>query len=232
MWRVTDTGQGIPAHILDRIFEPFFTTKGPEKGTGLGLSTVSGIVRSHGGFIQVYSTPGRGSRFAVYLPAHSEADGQPALPAAPRASGFRGSGETILVVDDEAAVRTVTRTVLTALNFVVVTAVDGTDGLIQAADRRDKLRAVITDLHMPDMDGLGFVRALKRIAPEVGVIVASGHLDDSEIAEFKRLGVDVLLDKPFTQEKLENALRITLERAQAPSNADATSQADAKPVAD
>lgn len=232
MWRVTDTGQGIPPQILDRIFEPFFSTKGPEKGTGLGLSTVSGIVRSHGGFIQVYSTPGRGSRFAVYLPAHSEVDGPVVAPAAPRESGFRGSGETILVVDDEAAVRTVTRTVLTALNFVVVTAVDGTDGLIQAADRRGELRAVITDLHMPDMDGLGFVRALKRIAPEVGVIVASGHLDDSEAAEFKRLGVDVILDKPFTQEKLEHALRVTLEGAHSQSNSGLASPPNAAPVAD
>lgn len=236
MWRVADTGQGIPPHVLDRIFEPFFTTKGPEKGTGLGLSTVSGIVRSHGGFIQVYSTPGRGSRFSVYLPAHSESDGPVVAPAAPRESGFRGSGETILVVDDEAAVRTVTRTVLTALNFVVVTAVDGTDGLIQAADRRGALRAVITDLHMPDMDGLGFVRALKRIAPEVGVIVASGHLDESDATEFRRLGVDVILDKPFTQEKLENALRVTLQHALpardsgAPGPADGAQDADPRPA--
>ncbi len=219
MWRVTDTGQGISPLVLDRIFEPFFSTKGPEKGTGLGLSTVSGIVRSHGGFIQVYSVPGRGSRFSVYLPAHSEIDGNVVAPPAARESSFRGSGETILVVDDEAAVRTVTRAVLTALNFVVVTAVDGTDGLIQAADRRGALRAVITDLHMPDMDGLGFVRALKRIAPDVGVIVASGHLEEPEMAEFKRLGVDVILDKPFTQEKLESALRVTLEGAGARTDA-------------
>lgn len=211
VWRVTDTGTGIPPEILERIFEPFFSTKGPDKGTGLGLSTIVGIVRSHGGFIQVKSVPGQGSTFSVYLPAAG-----PALcdevPAATGAANFRGHGETILVVDDEAAVRDVARSVLTALNFQVLTAADGTEALMLLAEKRGELRAVITDLHMPHMDGLTFVKVLKRMAPGAAIIVASGHMEERDANEFKELKVSALLDKPFTQEKLMQALQTALQQ--------------------
>ena len=207
VWRVTDTGTGIPPEILEHIFEPFFSTKGPEKGTGLGLSTLVGIVKGHGGFVQVYSTPGRGSTFAVYLPAAASAASETAslTKADPT---FRGHGETILVVDDEASVCNVLRAVLTKLNFKVLTAADGTAALIQMAENRTELRAVITDLHMPHMDGLSFARVLKGRLPQTGIIVVSGRLDEREANEFKQLGVHALLDKPFTQEKLVAALKL------------------------
>ncbi|HEY5481371.1 MAG TPA: PAS domain S-box protein, partial [Verrucomicrobiae bacterium] len=211
VWRVMDTGTGIPPEILDRIFDPFFTTKDPGKGTGLGLSTLIGIVKSHGGFVRVYSVPGKGSTFAVYLPAAaSSADNTP-LPTETDMP-FCGHGETILVVDDEAAVRSVLRAILTKLNFKVLTASDGADALTQVTEQSAELRAVITDVHMPHMDGLSFVRVLKGRLPQVGIIVASGRLDEPDENEFKKLGVSALLDKPFSQKELVEALKTVFQK--------------------
>lgn len=210
VWRVTDTGTGIPAEIVERIFEPFFSTKGPDKGTGLGLSTVVGIIKSHGGFIRVYSVPGQGTSFVVYLPA--DGAGTAPVDSGKVVDAFRGKGESILVADDEPAVRQAARAVLTALDFKVFTAADGTEALIQVAEKRNELSAVITDLHMPHMDGLAFVRALKRMMPEVGIIVTSGRLEEREVKEFKSLGVSALLEKPYTQEKLVQALKVVFQK--------------------
>lgn len=209
--QVMDTGIGISPEIEDRIFEPFFTTKGPERGTGLGLSTVIGIVKGHGGFIRVYSIPGQGSTFAVYLPAAASGTSDTSV-LAKLDTTFRGNGETILVVDDEPAVRDISRVVLTKLNFKVLTATNGTEALIRVSENRADLRAVITDLHMPHMDGLTFVRVLKSELPQASIIVASGRLDECEESEFKALGVNVLLDKPFTQEKLVEALKTVFQK--------------------
>ena len=203
--RVRDTGTGIPMEIVDRIFDPFFTTKGPDKGTGLGLSTVMGIVKGHGGFIHVYSQPGHGSTFSVHLPAE-ETGSEAKLPTVGEAP-FHGNGETILFVDDEPVVREVARSVLRRLNFEPLTATDGADGLIKAAENRSKLRAVITDFHMPHMNGLNFVRALRRMLPAIPVIVASGQLEEAVAGEFKTLGVSARLDKPFTEGQLAEALK-------------------------
>jgi len=210
-WRIKDTGTGIPPKILERIFEPFFSTKGPDKGTGLGLSTVIGIVKSHGGFVQIYSVPGQGSTFSIYLPAEvSSAADTAVLPKVE--TTFRGHGETILVVDDEANVRQAARAVLTSLNFKVITADNGVEALVQVAEKRTELRAIITDLHMPNMDGLTFVRVLKSMLPEAGIIVASGRVEEREANEFTALGVVALLEKPFTQEKLEEALKTLFQK--------------------
>jgi two-component system, cell cycle sensor histidine kinase and response regulator CckA len=210
-WRVKDTGTGIPPEIVERIFEPFFSTKGPDKGTGLGLSTVMGIVKGHGGFLQVQSAPGQGSTFSIYLPADSTGAGDTAS-VTKAETAFRGNGETILVVDDEANVRDVSRSVLTALNFKVLTASDGTAALIQVAEKRAELRVVITDLHMPHMDGLTFVRVLKHMLPEAGIIVTSGRFEEREANEFKALEVSALLDKPFNQQKLLETLKSILQK--------------------
>jgi PAS domain S-box-containing protein len=206
--RVRDTGTGIPPEILDRIFDPFFTTKGPDKGTGLGLSTVMGIIKGHGGFVQVYSQRGQGSTFAAYLPVEGAGSdpGQVTLAAVE----FRGQGETILFVDDEAAVRQMARMVLQRMNFKPLTATDGADGVIQAAQHRTELRAVITDQHMPQMDGLMFVHALRQILPDIPVVVASGRMEDAVVEEFKTLGVTTRLDKPFTEAQLAAALKTAL----------------------
>jgi CheY-like chemotaxis protein len=209
--RVSDTGTGIPPEILGRIFEPFFSTKGQDKGTGLGLSTVSGIVKGHGGFLHVDSTPGHGSVFSVYLPAESA--GNQAAPVASVEVAFRGQGDLILVVDDEAAVRQMFRSVLQSLNFKVMTAADGAEALIVAAAHEGELRAVITDLHMPNLDGLALARAMRRLLPEVPIIVASGQLDEKQAAGFQSLGLTARIDKPFSQPALAAVLRANLKRS-------------------
>jgi CheY-like chemotaxis protein len=164
-----------------------------------------GIVKGHGGFMQVYSQPGQGSTFTAYLPAdRAGSDTQFVTKAAVE---FHGQGETILLVDDEAAVREMARAVLQRLNFKPMTATDGADGLIQAAQHRTELRAIVTDLHMPHMDGLAFVRALRRMLPDLPVVVASGRMDDAVAGELKTLGVTSLLDKPFTEVQLAEALK-------------------------
>jgi CheY-like chemotaxis protein len=203
--RVIDTGTGIAPEVLDRIFDPFFTTKEPESGTGLGLFTVAGIVKGHGGLIRVSSQPGRGSTFAVLLPAEQR-PGTEAMPTAPTFD-FTGHGEVILYVDDEVTVRDAARSVLERLQFTPVTASDGMSGLVQAVQYAATLHAVITDLHMPHMDGLAFVRALRKALPDVPVIVASGRLEPAPAQELRKLGVQVMLEKPFTQEKLAAALQ-------------------------
>lgn len=209
--KVSDTGSGIPPDILDRIFDPFFTTKTADKGTGLGLSTVLGIVKGHGGFVQVYSQSGVGTVFTVYLPVASSdaATVAPAL-AVDSAETRLGHGETILFVDDESAVREMGRTVLERLNYRALLATDGANGLALAAQHQGTLRAVITDLHMPHMDGLAFVRELRRMLPDVPVVVASGRLDESMAAELLRYGVKRRLDKPFTQDQLARELHLLL----------------------
>ena len=202
--RVQDTGLGMPPEIVDRIFEPFFTTKTPDKGTGLGLSNVMGIVKGHGGFLQVYSQPGDGSTFNVYLPASAGDDTEHPAKAPDK---FRGQGETILVVDDEPGMREMARALLSRMNFKVVTANDGEDGLMKVAEFHAELQVIITDLHMPNMDGLAFTRALRQKLPDVPVAVTSGRVDDISASEFKKLGRVSFLDKPFTEGELVAVLK-------------------------
>ena len=203
--RVRDQGTGMPPEILERIFDPFFTTKGPDKGTGLGLSTAIGIVKGHAGFMQVYSQPGEGSAFTFYLPAERV---DASFPEAPKAEpAFRGQGEMVLIVDDEAGMRTMTSAVLRRLNLKPVIAGDGADGLLQAAKHRMDLRAIITDLHMPNMDGLNFIRVLRRMLPDIPVVVTSGLLEEAAAKEFKTLGAVIHLDKPFTEPQLAAVLQ-------------------------
>ena len=204
--RVTDSGTGIPPELLDRIFDPFFTTKDADKGTGLGLATSLGIIKGHSGFIRVYSTPGQGTTFSVYLPVH-DADAVDGTEPEATSTEFRGNGEVILVVDDEPSMRNVLRRVLTKLNFKVLTAADGTSALRELSEHGEGLAAVITDLHMPQLDGVSFVRVLRGRAPTAGVIVVSGLLAEREREEFARLGVRALLDKPFSQAELVTALQ-------------------------
>ena len=155
--------------------------------------------------MQVYSQRGEGSTFTAYLPVEDAGSDTEQVTRA--AVEFRGQGETLLLVDDEAAIREMGSTVLQRLNFNPLTATDGTDGLMQVAQHRSELCAVITDLHMPHMDGLAFVRVLRRILPDIPVLVASGRMEDAVAEEFKTLGVTARLDKPFTEAQLMQALR-------------------------
>ncbi|ABA24350.1 PAS/PAC sensor hybrid histidine kinase [Trichormus variabilis ATCC 29413] len=195
---VTDTGIGISSDILDRIFEPFFTTKELGKGTGLGLSTVLGIIKSHGGFINVYTEEGEGSQFKVYLPAQDTKEllEEAALELSP------GNGELILVVDDEAAIRDITKTSLESYNYKAITASDGIEAIALYAERQDEISLVLTDMVMPSMDGLTTIRTLQKINPLVKIIAVSGLAAHDKVNAAYNMGIQAFLSKPYTANQL------------------------------
>ena len=207
---VSDTGPGMTPEVQSRIFEPFFTTKEMTKGTGLGLSTALTIVKSHGGFINVYSELHKGSQFTVYLPA-LDAPGlaehekvQTDLPT--------GNGELILVVDDEESIREITRGTLETFGYNVMTAADGTEALAIYADHKNEVAVVLTDMVMPFMDGPATIRALQRMNPAVLIIAASGLGTGQRAGEGPLEGVAVFLNKPYTAEKLLKTLAHVLNK--------------------
>jgi PAS domain S-box-containing protein len=195
----SDTGYGIPPEIVERIFDPFFTTKGPGKGTGLGLSTTLGIVKSHGGFIQVKSQPGSGTTFQVYLPASMNRETAPG-DIAPQA--FDGHGELILVVDDEPGVRGAARLALESSGYRVLVAADGTEALAVFAMNSATIAVVLTDLMMPLMDGISLVRALRTMAPLVPIVASTGLGEKTQLSVLKALGVETVLHKPYSADTL------------------------------
>lgn len=200
---ITDTGGGIPPETLDKIFEPFFTTKPVGKGTGLGLSTVYSIVKSHGGFVNVYSELGEGTTFFVYLPASLETD--ITAPDESVAQMCQGHGELILVVDDEEYILEATRDLLEDLGYSVITAKDGTEALSLYAQHQKDVKVVLTDIMMPYMDGIATIRALKNMRADLPIIAASG-MTGSKSREAVQVGAHVCLAKPFTAEKLCSVL--------------------------
>jgi len=202
--RVSDTGSGIPLHLLEKIFDPFFTTKPVGKGTGLGLSTVVGIVRSHEGFIDVHSELGKGSTFEIFLPAAF--DDAPIVSGDAEMAKPTGHGELILVVDDEGAIRNVTQSLLTRNGYRTLLACDGAEALSIFASQVDRIDAVFTDVMMPKMDGIALCRELKKIAPEVRIVAATGSGDESRLQELRALNVGNVLGKPFTSGSLLTAI--------------------------
>ncbi|MBC7365966.1 MAG: response regulator [Undibacterium sp.] len=210
--QVKDTGQGIPPEVLDRIFEPFFTTKAAGQGTGLGLSTVLAIVKSHAGCVQATSEPGLGSNFKIYLPAEAPADPAPAPSEMPPAVLPHGRGELILVIDDEAVIRTVTRQTLETFGYRVLTAADGAEGVALFAQQPDQIAAVITDLMMPIMDGPATIHALRRIRPGTRIIAASGINTNRLAAALAQAGFSDFLPKPYSADTVLRLLRTVLDR--------------------
>ncbi len=209
--QVEDSGAGIPRDIVEKIFDPFFTTKELGKGTGLGLSTSLAIVKSHGGFIRVYSEPGHGTTFKIYLPAHTGPATAPL--AGTQVEMPRGHGELILVVDDEASVRHVTQQTLEAFGYRIVTACDGADAVAIYAQRGGEFAAVLTDMMMPVMDGMAMITVLQRINPRVKIIAASGLVSNGNSAHLANLGVKHFLAKPYTAETLLKVIKETLSAA-------------------
>ncbi|HZI46241.1 MAG TPA: ATP-binding protein [Pyrinomonadaceae bacterium] len=206
---VSDTGPGMSPEIQSRIFEPFFTTKEMTKGTGLGLSTALSIVKSHGGFINVYSELHRGSQFSIYLPAIETAEATEA--GALRTDLPLGKGELILVVDDEESIREITRGTLETFGYKVLTANDGTEALALYADKKNEIAVVLTDMVMPFMDGPATIRALQRMNSNVKIIAASGLGTAQRAGEGLLEGVSVFLTKPYTAEKLLKTLAQVLK---------------------
>jgi len=208
---VTDTGPGIPQEIQSRIFEPFFTTKEMTKGTGLGLSTALTIVKSHGGFINLYSEMHKGTQFSIYLPALSS-ETRTGAASQLKTDLPLGEGELILVVDDEESIREITKGTLEAFGYRVLMASDGTEAVATYADHKSDIAVVLTDMMMPFMDGPATIRALQRMNPDVRIIAASGLSASQRVAEASLGGVEIFLDKPYTAEKLLKALAKILSR--------------------
>jgi PAS domain S-box-containing protein len=201
---VSDTGPGMSPEIQSRIFEPFFTTKEMTRGTGLGLSTALTIVKSHGGFITVYSEIHKGSQFALYLPALDAPETAEA--AAVQTDLPLGNGQLILVVDDEESIREITRGTLETFGYLVLTATDGTEALGLYADKKNEIAVVLTDMVMPFMDGPATIRALQRMNPKVKIIAASGFSASKRGGDGALEGVSAFLSKPYTAARLLKAL--------------------------
>lgn len=207
---VTDSGTGIPPDVRDKIFDPFFTTKEVNKGTGLGLSTVLAIVKSHHGFIEVRSEVGKGATFAVCLPAMEfSPEGRKSQPEETRLP--RGSGETVLVVDDEASILAITSQTLKTFGYRVLTATDGADAVAVYAQHANEVTIVLTDMNMPIMDGPAMIGALVRMNPKLKIIGASGLNARSSMTNTSEIQVKYFLMKPYTAATLLKTLRKVLD---------------------
>lgn len=214
MLAISDTGSGIPATVLPHIFEPFFTTKEVGKGTGLGLATVYGIVQQSGGCIHVYSEPGHGSVFKIYLPAatrptdrlRGEAEGPSTL----------AGKETILLVEDDPGVRTLAATALEQLGYTVVAAADGSEALHLAATLQAPIDLVLTDLTMPNLRGPELVQRLREHFPHIRVLYMSGYTDDAVVRHGMLEATVSFIQKPYTPQALARRVREVLDAAWTP----------------
>jgi signal transduction histidine kinase len=197
--RVSDTGTGMTREIIDHAFEPFYTTKRDGTGTGLGLATVYGIVTQAGGQVQIYSEPGGGTTFTITLPVTTEAA---VLPAVPAPYERTPKGETVLVVEDEPALRAVTRRILARNGYQVITAANGPEAFDVARDYAGEIHLLITDVVMPHMLGKEVAEKMRAIKPGIEVLFMSGYAR-SVLASQGRLepGV-VLVEKPFSEDDL------------------------------
>ncbi|MBI5216574.1 MAG: PAS domain S-box protein [Ignavibacteriae bacterium] len=207
---VSDTGTGIPPEVLPKIFDPFFTTKPQASGTGLGLSTVHAIVKGHEGFIDVYSHIGSGTTFKVFLPAIESAEAIQVTKAIVEYPP--GNGECVLVIDDEASVRDITKYTLEMYGYKVLTAGDGAKGVALYKERKQDIDVVITDMMMPVMDGNATILALKELEPSVKIIASSGLTTGSQISFTLETEVFAFLAKPYTAESLLKALHEVLTK--------------------
>jgi nitrogen-specific signal transduction histidine kinase/CheY-like chemotaxis protein len=206
---VSDTGVGIPVSIRDKVFTPFFTTKAPGEGTGLGLPMVYSCVRSHGGFIQLTSLPGRGTTFRILLPLASHPDPAPEAPEA--GGGIPRGKETILVVDDEDIPRRLLCDMLRSLGYTALPATSGEEGIGILGESPSRIDLVILDKIMPGMDGAETLRRLREIRPRVRVILCTGYAAESGPgAEF--LGpFDGFIQKPYEMGTMARKVRFLLD---------------------
>jgi PAS domain S-box-containing protein len=206
---VQDTGAGIPPEYYDKIFVPFFTTKEIGKGTGLGLSTVYSIVKSHKGYVTFQSEVGKGTSFTLYFPSLSETTDP--------STGLllshiqQGNGETILVIDDEPSIVSVTREVLSSYDYVVITAKDGTDAIIEMSKAGPgRIQLAVCDINMPSVGGLEIIKTLHRLDPKIKVIIASGLPLQSDAPMLRDVKFDRYIQKPYKIEKLLSTIHSVL----------------------
>ena len=206
---VADTGTGISAEQLGKIFQPFFTTKSSDKGTGLGLSTSLTIAKNHGGFITVESDVGCGTKFKLFLAAvigAVEGEAAPQKPSLPV-----GNGECILVIDDEEAMLALMRTTLENYHYRVITASSGPESVVRLAEKTADVSLAITDIEMPFMDGFATINALRKIKPNLKIIIATGSKQEKAVNN-RGLNADGFICKPFTTEKLLTTVHDVLKQ--------------------
>jgi PAS domain S-box-containing protein len=208
MLRVSDTGAGMSRAVIDKIFDPFFTTKEVGKGTGLGLSTVLGIVKSHGGFISVYSEIGKGTTLKIFLPAEINKESSHKSKISPKM--WNGNGELVLVVDDEPGILRVTKMILEKHNYRVLDANDAPEALALFAQQLNSVNAVLTDIMMPYMDGVMLIRTIKKMKPAMKFIASTGQGEETRVPELETLHVTNFLTKPYDTERLLKTLCDTL----------------------
>ncbi len=214
MLAMSDTGSGMEAATKARIFEPFFTTKPIEKGTGLGLATVYGIVKQSGGHIWVYSEPGHGTTFKIYFPRVTE-PASPPEQIKPEATA-RGGSETVLVVEDDSAVRSLARAVLEEKGYRVLEAANGEEALRVSASHQDVIHLLLTDVIMPGMSGRVLAERLSALRPEIKALFISGYAGN---AIFHHGVLDpgiAFLQKPFTAQELAQKVREVLDATESP----------------
>ena len=214
MLAVSDTGEGMDEQTRSRVFEPFFTTKGPGKGTGLGLATVYGIVKQSGGDIQLYSEPGRGTAFKIYLPRVAQVSAEVDDTTSPRAAVARGD-ETVLLVEDEPEVRDLAREILEVSGYTVLQACDPLEAVVMAERHPGPIHLLLTDVIMPRQSGRALVERLRPLRPEMQVLYMSGYTNEA-IVRHGVLDPDTLfIQKPFTPDALGHRVRAALDRPRA-----------------
>ncbi len=196
---VSDTGIGMSSEVRNKLFEPFFTTKDRGKGTGLGLSTALSIVKSHGGFMNVYSEVGKGSMFKVYLPATRENEMGRVEELQPKQA--KGHGELILVVDDETPICKMTCSLLESNGYKGISANDGAEAVAVFIENRKEVKVIIMDMAMPVMDGSMSIRAIRKTDPKAKIIAVSGLPANGKLASISST-VNAFLAKPYTSERL------------------------------
>ena len=207
---VTDTGTGIPSDHLSHVFEPFYTTKPSGKGTGLGLATVYGIVKQNHGFVWVYSEPGMGTTFKIYLPCVLDQPVSAEVPDVPVEAVIRGT-ETVLLVEDEEALRRAAAEFLSLRGYSVLEARDGLDALSVTRDHASTIHLAITDVVMPHMSGGELAKELDTLRPETRVLFVSGYAGQT-VLDHRVIDVDYnFLQKPFTLKQLATKVRAILD---------------------
>ena len=204
---IADTGVGMDEDIQQRIFDPFFTTKEMGRGTGLGLASVYGIVKNHEGFINVYSTKGQGTKFEIYLPASGKA-----VPIPKKVNEkFVEGQETVLLVDDEDMIIDVGKRMLKKLGYQVFTAIDGKEAIEIFKKHQAKIDLIVLDMIMPKMGGGETYDRLKKIKPEVKVLLSSGFSINGQASEILNRGCNGFIQKPFNLQNLSQNIRAILE---------------------
>ena len=205
---VSDTGKGMTPEVMNRIFEPFFTTKAPGQGTGLGLAVVHGIVKSHGGAIQVGSEPGKGSAFKVFFP---KIEDQKIVEPATLTKIPRGQ-ETILLVDDEKDLVELWEETLQRLGYQVVGTTSSIEALETFQAKPDRFDLVITDQTMPQMTGIALAKELLRLRPELPIILCTGFTDPARVENIKALGIREMVNKPLSKAEIAIIIRKVLDK--------------------